>query len=110
MEVVSEFYSLIEQYSQYRMFIERAEKQKGSYPSQVIQKVVLEYQLKADMEADRIRPVVQKLLAAVSSIDAEIEASALSENDKEKLNIETLRMFSSSSTPGPCDAYCTYEE
>ena len=85
MEVVSEFYSLIEQYSQYRMFIERAEKQKGSYPSQVIQKVVLEYQLKADMEADRIRPVVQKLLAAVSSIDAEIEASALSENDKEKL-------------------------
>ncbi|RME22811.1 MAG: FHA domain-containing protein [Deltaproteobacteria bacterium] len=69
-ELLTEFSGLLDQYAKHRDYIDKAQAQAEKFSKAVIEKVILDHEVKSATVADSILPIVPKLLEAVSEIDA----------------------------------------
>ena len=66
MEKLDKLQASIDRYEEFQQYISRAELQKGKFNSQIIQKVILDYQLRAEVEKEKIVPVIEEIASQVS--------------------------------------------
>jgi hypothetical protein len=69
--LLGEFNDLIDAYSQHRRYIDKARTQGEKFSSLVIEKVILDHEIKSGEVADKIIPLVPQIEAAIGEIDGE---------------------------------------
>lgn len=71
-DLLSNFNGLVDSYAEHREYINRAQSQASKFSKAIIEKVVLDHEVKASSVADQILPVVPDLEAKIGEIAAEI--------------------------------------
>lgn len=71
-DLLSNFNGLVDSYAEHREYIERAQAQASKFSKAIIEKVVLDHEVKSSAVADQILPVVPELEAKIDEIDAEV--------------------------------------
>ncbi len=70
-ELLSSFNGHVDQYAQHREYVRRAKAMGGRFSSSVIEKVILDHEVRASGVADSILPLVPGIEGRISDIDAE---------------------------------------
>lgn len=70
-ELLTKFSGLLDNYARHREYINRARAQTSKFSSEIIEKVVLDHEIKSSSLADEILPFVPELEALISKIDTE---------------------------------------
>ncbi|MCB9778005.1 MAG: FHA domain-containing protein [Alphaproteobacteria bacterium] len=71
-ELITEFNSLVDEYARHRAYIDKAQAQAEKFSKAVIEKVILDHEIKASDAADAVLPHVPKLQELIAGIDSEI--------------------------------------
>jgi len=72
-ELIQEFNTLVDEYAQHRAYIDKAQAQAAKFSAAVIEKVILDHEIKSSDVASKILPQVPGLQEAVAGIDTEKE-------------------------------------
>lgn len=72
-ELIKEFNELVEEYAKHRDYIDKAKAQAAKFSAAVIEKVILDHEIKSAEVADKVLPHVPSLQEAIAGIDAEKE-------------------------------------
>ena len=67
-ELVSKLTALIDRYAQHRQYIEKAKSQSGKFSQAVIEKVILDHEVKASSVADEVEPLLPPLRTHVAAL------------------------------------------
>jgi len=70
-ELLNTFNTHLDEYARHREYIRRARAQAGKFSSGVVEKVILDHEIKSSATADEILPLVPELEAGVAGIDGE---------------------------------------
>ena len=70
-ELLKTFNDLVDQYQRHRDYIDKAKAQAEKFSKAVIEKVILDHEVKSSTVADRILPHVPTILEGIGAIDAE---------------------------------------
>jgi len=93
-ELLTNFDNLVGTYKTHREYIERANKQAEKFSKAVIEKVILDHEIKASAVADDVLPLVPQLEENIAAIDAETveinEGKALSEETMQELELRQM--------------------
>lgn len=90
-DLLSNFNALVDSYAEHREYINRAQSQGSKFSKAIIEKVVLDHEVKASAVADQILPVVPELEAKVDEIAGEI-AQINSEKGSADETMEELQL------------------
>jgi hypothetical protein len=91
--LLGQFNELVDAYSQHRKYIDKARSQGEKFSSGVIEKVILDHEIKSGEVADQIIPLVPKIEGAIGEIDS--EKSTIAQESKaagEKMEELELRL------------------
>jgi hypothetical protein len=83
-DLFSNFGDLLSDYSQHREYIRRATAQAKKFSKAVIEKVVLDHEVKASSVADQILPLVPDVETHIAEIDGEVETINTDKSDAEE--------------------------
>ncbi|NOY24607.1 MAG: FHA domain-containing protein [Oligoflexia bacterium] len=84
-ELIKEFNELADEYAKHRDYIDKAQAQAAKFSAAVIEKVVLDHEIKSSGTADLILPHVPTLQAGIADVDtekAQINTEKASSDDK----------------------------
>lgn len=70
-ELIATFSALVDEYAKHRDYIQKAKAQASKFSPAVIEKVILDHEIKSAEAADHILPHVGALVQAIASIDSE---------------------------------------
>ncbi len=70
-ELIHEFNGLLDDYAKHREYIAKAKAQAAKFSPAVIEKVILDHEIKSSDTAERVLPHVPSLLAGIVEIDSE---------------------------------------
>ncbi len=71
-DLLNKFGDLLSEYSRHREYIRRAQAQGTKFSSAVIEKVVLDHEVKSSSVADQLLPLVPEIEAHIAGIDEEV--------------------------------------
>ena len=81
----------LDRLEEYKSFIDRASSQKGKFPLSVVQKVILNYELRIEVELESSRPIVESIQERHDSLVFELESlRAQTELPEELQEIELM--------------------
>lgn len=90
-ELLNEFNAFLSKYAQHREYIRRAQSQASRFSKAIIEKVMLDHEVKASQIADDILPLVPSLQSAIRTIDDEKVSihndKAAADEEMEELNL-----------------------
>lgn len=72
-ELLTKFNALLDSYSEHREYIARAQAQAEKFSSSIIEKVVLDHEVKSSAVADEVLPLVPEIEGHITTIDAEVD-------------------------------------
>ncbi len=90
-ELLNGFSELLDEYAKHRDYIRRARAQADRFSPQVIEKVVLDHEIKSSEVADKVLPKVPEMESAIAGIDEEI-AGIKSANAESSTELEELEL------------------
>ncbi|MFT5681799.1 MAG: hypothetical protein ACI8RZ_002717 [Myxococcota bacterium] len=70
-ELLTKFSGLLDNYARHREYINRAQAQTSKFSSEIIEKVVLDHEIKSSSLADEILPFIPEIEGFISKIDTE---------------------------------------
>lgn len=81
----------LDRLEEYKSYIERASSQKGAFPLSVVQKVILNYELRIEVELDSSRPMIAQVEERCLSLEGELNAiRAQSDQPEEMQELDLL--------------------
>ena len=94
-ELLTKFSGLLDNYARHREYINRARAQTSKFSSDIIEKVVLDHEIKSSSLADEILPFVPELEGLISKIDSEKQdiLNNKSSSDEEMQEIELRHLI-----------------
>jgi len=94
-ELLSTLNGLVGKYEQHRQYIEKARAQAAKFSSGVVEKVILDHEIKSQDVAEQVNPLLPELTALVSGLDSEKAAIVASKGgvDEEIQELELRQMI-----------------
>jgi hypothetical protein len=94
-ELLSTLNGLVDKYEQHRQYIEKARAQAAKFSSGVVEKVILDHEIKSQDLADGVNPLLPELRALVAGFDAEKAAIVASKGgvDEQIQELELRQMI-----------------
>lgn len=83
-EILQEFLGHVETYTKHRSYILKAKEKAGKFNAEVVQKVILDHEIKASEVADLILPLVPQLEEVVDGLETERAAIRLAKDGADK--------------------------
>lgn len=94
-ELLSTLNGLVGKYEQHRQYIEKARAQAAKFSSGVVEKVILDHEIKSQDVADQVNPLLPELAALVAGLDGEKAAIVSSKGgvDEQIQELELRQMI-----------------